>query len=81
MIADRIYTAKYQVVAGRIQTCSLDVEHSCVQAGKINVIFHGVILPYRNKKQNKPQGSGLFCSKGVLGLEINVVIRGIATLK
>lgn len=32
-----------------------------------------------HKKQNKLQGSSLFCSKGVLGLEINEVIRGITT--
>ncbi len=32
-------------------------------------------------KQNRPQGCSLFCSKGVLGLEINEVIRGITTIK
>jgi hypothetical protein len=32
------------------------------------------------KKQNRLQGSSLFCSKGVLGLEINEVIRGITTV-
>jgi hypothetical protein len=35
--------------------------------------------PGKRKKQNKLQGSSLFCSKGVLGLEINEVIRGITT--
>ena len=34
----------------------------------------------KNKKQNRLQGSSLFCSKGVLGLEINEVIRGITTV-
>jgi len=31
------------------------------------------------KKQNRPQGSGPFCSKGVLGLEIIEAIRGITS--
>ena len=33
-----------------------------------------------NKKQSRPQGCSLLCSKGVLGLEINEVIRGITTI-
>jgi hypothetical protein len=38
--------------------------------------FSAQKTPY---EQDKPQGCGLSCSKGVLGLEINEVIRGITT--
>ena len=34
----------------------------------------------KDKKQSRPQGCSLLCSKGVLGLEINEVIRGITTI-
>ncbi len=34
-----------------------------------------------DKKQNNLQGSRLFCSKGVLGLEINEAIRGITSFR
>jgi hypothetical protein len=37
------------------------------------------IIPKLFKKQNRLQGSSLFCSKGVLGLEINEIIRGITS--
>ena len=47
---------------------------------KTDLLYH-IGETEENKKQNNLQGSRLFCSKGVLGLEINEVIRGITSFR